>query len=123
MATQTILQTEQTNPYEDLTCAECGYGAIDNRGQCVINTAHLALSWTRIVPNTDGYYWWRTRIREQLIELFEGLFYVDQSRYGLTADYMRERGGEFLGPVTSRQVEDLLNLRMARRSKHLWLKK
>lgn len=37
-------------PYEDLTCAECNYGAVDNEGLCVIDESHIAVAWTTELP-------------------------------------------------------------------------
>lgn len=104
-------QVPQTNAYEDLTCTECNYGAVDNAGQCVIDAEHIALSWTRIIPQIDGYYWRRTLVRTEIVERFCGLFYVEDSRFALTPDQIRDRGGEFLGPLTPQGFERLLGLR------------
>ena len=100
-------------PYEDLTCAECGYGAVDNEGLCVIDDEHIAVGWTTELPQRDGYYFWRTLVKEQVIQRFDDLFYADESRFGWPAEFIRRQHGEYFGPIQSRHFEELLQLRKA----------
>lgn len=101
-------------PYEDLTCAECNYGAVDNEGLCMIDESHIAVAWTTELPQRDGYYFWRNSVKEELLELFNGLFYAESSRYGRSREDMALRRGQYLGPIQSRHFEELIRLRKSR---------
>lgn len=102
------IESTDANPYEDLTCAECGYGGVDNTGLCVMDADHVAVIWTPILPQSDGIYFWRTRVTTKLVERLHGLFYIETSRFGVPDEYMQRQGGEYMGPITANCFERLV---------------
>lgn len=81
--------------------------------------AETEIGWTRTVPQVNSVYWWRKTLRlgdGEIIERFRGLFYTERSRFGATESDMEQLGGEWLGPISSSDFEQLTRLREASQS-------